>query len=254
VYLEGQFVWLHDTQRRPKLSKKLALPWKGPYLVVKALSSVTYRIQRTRKGKTKVVHADRLKLYEGPALVSWRYKGPSVMREEGPEVHTVEDVDQPQGTGGDSEPKDAQTAANSAGPREGTDEGVAPGGAEAREGEGQREARSNPQQKSGEKRKDAPGVRFDPRVEICYIDSGKRDTISISESDKEEERPRGDQRDGRWKSVIKMQEERGKHYGPEGPYKKPGEVSGTETTKDDQTITGFRRNPARERRRPLRYR
>jgi hypothetical protein len=89
IYKRGQFVWLHDTQRRARLSKKLGLPWQGPYLVVSILSDVVYRIQRTNRGKTKVVHADRLKLYEGPKLVSWTYKPPAGTTERGPELHQV---------------------------------------------------------------------------------------------------------------------------------------------------------------------
>ncbi len=74
LYKEGQFVWLYNTTRKPGMSKKLALPWEGPYLVVQALSDVTLRIQKSSRSKPKVVHSDRLKIYEGPDLVPWRYK------------------------------------------------------------------------------------------------------------------------------------------------------------------------------------
>ena len=53
------------------------------------LSDVVVRIQGTARGKTRVVHADRLKLYEGPALVSWVYKAPKTVEERGPELHKV---------------------------------------------------------------------------------------------------------------------------------------------------------------------
>ena len=53
------------------------------------LSDVVFRIQRTARGKTRVVHADRLKLYEGPILVSWVYKAPKEVEEKGPELHKV---------------------------------------------------------------------------------------------------------------------------------------------------------------------
>ena len=39
--------------------------------MVSVLSDVTYRIQRSRRAKPKVIHADRLKPYLGPALKSW---------------------------------------------------------------------------------------------------------------------------------------------------------------------------------------
>ena len=57
------------------------------------LSDVVFRIQRSARGKTKVVHADRLKLYEGPALVSWVYRAPEVVEEKGPELHKVGEGD-----------------------------------------------------------------------------------------------------------------------------------------------------------------
>lgn len=67
----GDSVWLHNVRRRKGRNPKLDSPWEGPYLVVSALSDVTYRIQRNRKAKPKVIHADRLKPYLGPALKSW---------------------------------------------------------------------------------------------------------------------------------------------------------------------------------------
>ena len=39
--------------------------------MVSVLSDVTYRIKRNRRAKPKVIHADRLKPYLGPALESW---------------------------------------------------------------------------------------------------------------------------------------------------------------------------------------
>ena len=39
--------------------------------MVSLLSEVTYRIKRNRRAKPKVIHADRLKPYLGPALESW---------------------------------------------------------------------------------------------------------------------------------------------------------------------------------------
>ena len=74
VFKKGKFVWLHNNQRRPRLSKKLMLPWEGPYLIVTELSDVTCRIQKTARSKPKVVHVDRLKLYEGPELKGWEYE------------------------------------------------------------------------------------------------------------------------------------------------------------------------------------
>jgi len=76
VYKKDQFVWLFNVQRKASMSKKLMLPWEGPYLIIAALSDVTFRIQKTARSKPRVVHADRLKPYEGPELPSWNYEQP----------------------------------------------------------------------------------------------------------------------------------------------------------------------------------
>ncbi len=76
VYKQGDFVWLYRKSRRANLSGKLLLPWEGPFLVVKVMTDVTYRIQKTARSKPQVVHADRLKPYEGSPLKSWKYEAP----------------------------------------------------------------------------------------------------------------------------------------------------------------------------------
>ncbi len=68
---EGSFVWVYDHQRKPGISKKLKLPWEGPYLVVKKLSDVHCKIQRSPRSKYRIVHMDRLKPYEGSDLKNW---------------------------------------------------------------------------------------------------------------------------------------------------------------------------------------
>lgn len=62
-YNVGDAVWLHDATKKEGLSKKLRNHWIGPFLVIKKLSDVTYRIQETQISKPKVVHSDRLKPY-----------------------------------------------------------------------------------------------------------------------------------------------------------------------------------------------
>ena len=71
----GDSVWLHNIRRKKGRNPKLDCPWEGPYLVVSVLLDVTYRIQRSRRAKPKVIHADRLKPYLGPALKSWIVEG-----------------------------------------------------------------------------------------------------------------------------------------------------------------------------------
>ena len=67
----GESIWLHNVRRRNFRNPKLDFPWEGPCFVVSVLSGVTYRIQRNRRAKPKVIHADSLKPYLGPALSSW---------------------------------------------------------------------------------------------------------------------------------------------------------------------------------------
>merc|ERR1711951_254275 len=73
----GEFVWLLQKARKPGLTKKLALPWEGPYLVVKVLTDVVLRIQKSPRSKPVVVHRDRLKPYQGAPIKPWISKKPS---------------------------------------------------------------------------------------------------------------------------------------------------------------------------------
>ena len=68
---EGTFAWLHNPAKKRGLSPKLRSPWEGPYLITHKLSDVIFRIQVKPKGKMLVVHADRLKLYEGNSKENW---------------------------------------------------------------------------------------------------------------------------------------------------------------------------------------
>lgn len=70
-YNVGDAVWLHDATKKEGLSKKLRNHWIGPFLVIKKLSDVTYRIQETQISKPKVVHSDRLKPYLGENKLKW---------------------------------------------------------------------------------------------------------------------------------------------------------------------------------------
>ncbi len=46
-------------------------PWEGPYLVIKRLNDLVYRIQRDRNGKLRVVHRNRLWAYRGDQSELW---------------------------------------------------------------------------------------------------------------------------------------------------------------------------------------
>ena len=61
-YMEGPWVlrWYP-----PAASQKFELGLIGPYLVIKQVSFLTYRIQKDRDSKPLVVHVDQLKPFQG---------------------------------------------------------------------------------------------------------------------------------------------------------------------------------------------
>ena len=72
-YQVGDLVWLHSSVVPRGYSRKLHLPWTGPYKVLKRLSDVTYRIQSSRGRRCLcVVHFNRLR----PCTDGMRFKEP----------------------------------------------------------------------------------------------------------------------------------------------------------------------------------
>ncbi len=62
---EGDEVWLHSPAVNVGQTSKLNCPWKGPYVVLKKMSDVTYRIRKKGGRKDQVVHFNRLKPFNG---------------------------------------------------------------------------------------------------------------------------------------------------------------------------------------------
>ena len=67
----GDAVWLYNPQRRVGFCPSLQRPWESPFLFTKRISDVVYIIQRSERSKLKVVHHDRLRLYEGSDRPNW---------------------------------------------------------------------------------------------------------------------------------------------------------------------------------------
>ena len=67
----GDCVWFHNPVRKQGISLKLQRPWKGPFVITQKLNDVLYKIQESPRGKSKVVHYDRLKRYEGENKPTW---------------------------------------------------------------------------------------------------------------------------------------------------------------------------------------
>ena len=59
----GDAVWLYNPQRKKGLSPKLSNDWEGPYLVTKQINELLYRIKKSPRAKSRIVHRNRL----------WRY-------------------------------------------------------------------------------------------------------------------------------------------------------------------------------------
>ena len=69
----GGPVWLYNPQRKKGKSLKLTRPWQGPYLMIKRINDVEYRVQLCPRSKPKVVHVhgDRLWRYSGTSTPDW---------------------------------------------------------------------------------------------------------------------------------------------------------------------------------------
>ena len=75
TYDRGAAVWFYNPKRKNKISPCLQRPWEGPYVVLKRIRDVVYRIQKTPKSKPKVIHHDRLRPYNGDAVTTWLDQG-----------------------------------------------------------------------------------------------------------------------------------------------------------------------------------
>ncbi|KYN12117.1 hypothetical protein ALC57_15719, partial [Trachymyrmex cornetzi] len=76
VYKPGDYVLVRDTSSKPGEEKKFKAPYKGPYLVTKALNKNRYVIQDipgfniTQKPYNSILSPDRLKHWIKPLTVN----------------------------------------------------------------------------------------------------------------------------------------------------------------------------------------
>ena len=62
----GDWVWLNSKAISTKKSRKFHKEWTGPYVIIRRLGRVNYHIKPAEgKGRTKVVHRNRLKMSQG---------------------------------------------------------------------------------------------------------------------------------------------------------------------------------------------
>ena len=67
----GQPVWVHQPTRKVGICPMMTSPWKGPYLVIKRLDDVTYKIKKSKTSPGLVTHIDRLATYKGTKMPAW---------------------------------------------------------------------------------------------------------------------------------------------------------------------------------------
>ena len=60
-YRKGELVWLHNSAVKRGLSPKLVMKWTAPFKVIEKHTPQNYKIQYHRGGRTRRVHANRLK-------------------------------------------------------------------------------------------------------------------------------------------------------------------------------------------------
>jgi len=71
AYNRWQPVWLREYSRTLGKSQALRNNYSGPWIIVQKLSEVNFRIKRSLKGRSIIVHSDRLKPYYGIVTDSW---------------------------------------------------------------------------------------------------------------------------------------------------------------------------------------
>lgn len=71
---EGSPVWLYAPNKKTGISPKLQRSWEGPWMIVKKLGDVLYKIKKSQKSKPRVVHADRLRKFESYYDSDWAEK------------------------------------------------------------------------------------------------------------------------------------------------------------------------------------
>ena len=71
-YAVGDLVYMRDSTKTVGLSPKLKqAKWTGPCIIQKKLSDLLFEIRSKQRGKTKILHHDRLKQYHSDDVPKW---------------------------------------------------------------------------------------------------------------------------------------------------------------------------------------
>jgi hypothetical protein len=71
TYQPGEAIWYLSESCKPGECKKLQPAYNGPYVVREKMNDLNYRIQTDSGGKSKIVHHNKLKPYEGDNPPRW---------------------------------------------------------------------------------------------------------------------------------------------------------------------------------------
>ena len=70
-YAKGDVVWYLNEARIEGLSPKLQTTYLGPYLIAEKFNDSIFQIQVSKSRRTRVVHHNKLKPFEGHANPKW---------------------------------------------------------------------------------------------------------------------------------------------------------------------------------------
>ncbi|XP_064620321.1 uncharacterized protein LOC135483366 [Lineus longissimus] len=70
-YKVGDGVWYLTDISQLEIAPKLRKAFQGPYLIIKKVNDLDYVLQMDKRGKTKLVHHNKLKPYEGQSPPLW---------------------------------------------------------------------------------------------------------------------------------------------------------------------------------------
>ncbi len=70
-YKVGDTVWMLHEMRRVGTAPKLEKRYNGPFIIIQRRSAVNFLVQLDDAGDERLMHHDKLKMYEGPNLPKW---------------------------------------------------------------------------------------------------------------------------------------------------------------------------------------
>ena len=71
-FKEGDLVWYFCPRRKLRRNRKWQLMTTGPHLVTKRINLVNYVVKLAPRGRSLIVHVDRLRHYEGETPAMWK--------------------------------------------------------------------------------------------------------------------------------------------------------------------------------------